>query len=60
MKVISEIRNARCDSLEALRDFIMGEIHSMQRDGLEVDVQYSAVDKYNYTALLLGYHTLDR
>lgn len=60
MKVISVVRTAQCDNLIELNKFVLGEVLLMQRSGLEVEVQYSAIDKYNYTAMLLGYDTVDR
>lgn len=54
MNKIVEIKELQYPHLGELRYFICIEVMKMQGMGYEVEIQYSAIDKYDYTALVIA------
>lgn len=55
MKVIHKIKDIQQDTLQRLRIAITKEVEARQAEGYEVDIQYSVVLPFNYTALVISY-----
>lgn len=56
MKIVHNVKDIQKDSLQKLRIAILEEVAAMQEAGCEVDIQYSAVGQYNFTALVVSYY----
>lgn len=58
MKQIVSIKDFQCENLTILKCYIREEVTILQEKGYEVEIQYSAVDKLNYTALVIAYRQI--